>query len=191
MTQDDLSRLKHVGVARMNLLQARGITTIKQLKEMPEEKLAEIKSIGGHYAKLIKNSVTRYYSKKNEESPTKAMPAKEKKIQEINLDLQKTIKKLKNSLSKANENLKPISKKKHLELYVDFKKRSDKLTARLDKAGQIQDDLSRKVKKEIIKRADTLDKNLKGIGKKPKKKTYKESILKIQSFSKMIRGVIA
>ena len=64
MKQDDLTDIKHVGLTRMRLLNDLGITTIKQLREIPLEKLAETKSIGTHYAKLIKNSVNEYYKEK-------------------------------------------------------------------------------------------------------------------------------
>ena len=191
MRKDDLTRFKHVGVSRMKLLNDLGITTIKQLYEMPEEKLAEIKSIGEHYAKQIKNSVTEYYREKHQESPAKILSAKERKMQEINRDLQKKVKRLKNSLKRVNENLKPLGKKKYLELYVDFKKRSTRLKSRLDEIGQIQEDLPKKVKRNIIKKADALNLFLKGVGKKPKKKKYKKVTLEVQSFSKMLRDVIS
>ena len=72
MVQDDLTKLKHVGVSRMKLLNDLGITTVEQLFEMPLEKLAEIKSIGGHYAKLIKNSVNEYRGEISKKAPVKA-----------------------------------------------------------------------------------------------------------------------
>ena len=191
MRKDDLTRFKHVGVSRMKLLNDLGITTIKQLYEMPEEKLAEIKSIGEHYAKQIKNSVTEYYREKHEKLPAEIVSAKQKKTEKINRDLKKKIKRLKNSLKRVNENLKPLGKKKYLEPYVDFKKRSTKLKTRLDEIGQIQEDLPKKVKKNIIKKADALNLFLKGVGKRPKKKKYKKVTLEVQSFSKMLRDVIS
>lgn len=191
MRKDDLTRFKHVGVSRMKLLNDLGITTIKQLYEMPEKKLAEIKSIGEHYAKQIKNSVTEYYREKHEKLPAKIISAKQRKKEEINRDLKKKIKRLKNSLKRVNENLKPLGKKKYLESYIDFKKRSTKLKARLDEIGQIQEDLPKKVKRNIIKKADALNVFLKGVGKKPKKKKYKKVTLEVQSFSKMLRDVIS
>ena len=71
MKQDDLTRIKHVGLSRMRLFNDIRITTIKQLSEMPLEKLAAIKSIGDHYAKLIKNSVNDYYEGKKEKFTTR------------------------------------------------------------------------------------------------------------------------
>jgi hypothetical protein len=191
MRKDDLTRFKHLGVSRVKLLNDLGITTIKQLYEMPEEKLAEIKSIGEHYAKQIKNSVTEYYREKHEKLPVEIVSAKQRKTEEINRDLKKKIKRLKNSLKRVNENLKPLGKKKYLELYIDFKKRSTKLKARLDEIGQIQEDLPQKVKRNIIKKADALNLFLKGVGKKPKKKKYKKVTLEVRSFSKMLRDVIS
>ena len=191
MRKDDLTRFKHLGVSRVKLLNDLGITTIKQLYEMPEEKLAEIKSIGEHYAKQIKNSVTEYYREKHEKLPVEIVSAKQRKTEEINRDLKKKIKRLKNSLKRVNENLKPLGKKKYLELYIDFKKRSTKLKARLDEIGQIQEDLPQKVKRNIIKKADALNLFLQGVGKKPKKKKYKKVTLEVRSFSKMLRDVIS
>ena len=191
MQKDDLTRFKHVGVSRMKLLNDLGITTIKQLYEMPEEKLAEIKSIGEHYAKQIKNSVTEYYREKHEKSPAEIVSAKDRKTEEINRELKKKIKRLKKNLNRVNENLKPLGKKKYLELYIDFKKRSTKLKSRLDKIGKIQEDLPKKVKRNIIKKADALSLFLKGVGKKPKKKKYKKVTQEVQSFSKMLRDVLS
>ena len=187
MKQDDLTQLKHVGVTRMQLLNDFGITTIKQLYKMPLEKLAEIKSIGTHYAKLIKISVTEYYREKQKKLPGETISAKERKIEEINRDLQKKIKRLNKNLNRVNEDLKPLWEKKYLGLYIDFKKRSTKLKARLKALGKSQEDRSKKVKKNIIKKTDALTLTLKKIGKKPKKKKYKELTKEIQSFYKMIR----
>jgi uncharacterized FlaG/YvyC family protein len=191
MKQDDLTQLKHIGISRMQLLNDFGITTIKQLYEMPLEKLAEIKSIGSHYAKLIKISVTEYYKEKTKKTPGKTVSAKERKIDEINRDLQKKIKRLNKSLSQVNEDLKPLWKKKYLELYIDFKKRSTNLKARLKALGKNHEDLPKKVKKNIIKNTDALTLTLNKVGKKPKKKKYKELTKEIQSFSKMLRDIIS
>ena len=191
MRQDDLTRLKYVGVARMKRLNELGIRTIRQLHEMSEEELAEIKSIGGNHAKLIKNSVAEYYREKHEKLPGKIVSAKERKNEKINRDLKKKIKRLKKNLNRVNENLKPLGKKKYLGSYVDLKKRSAKLKARLNQIGQIQEDLPKKVKKNIIKKADTLELSLKKAGKKLKKKYYKQITLEIQSFSRMLRDTIA
>jgi len=191
MKQDDLTQLKHVGVMRMKLLYDSGITTIKQLYEMPLEKLAEIKSIGEHYAKLIKNSVAECYRGKDQKLPEKIVSAKERKIKEINQDLQKKIKSLKKNLNRMNENLKPLWEKKYLESYVAFKNRSNKLKARLKATNQIHEDLPKKVKKKIVKKGDALNLFLKKVGKKPKKKKYKEITQEIQSFSRMLRDIIS
>jgi len=191
MKQDDLTQLKHVGVFRMKILNDLGITTIKQLYEIPLEKLAEIKSIGRHYAKLIQNSVAAYYREKHQKRPGKTVSSKERKIEEINRDLQKTIKRLNKSLSRSNENFKPLGKKKYVELYINFKKRSTRLKARLKAVGKTQQDLSKKAKKKIIKKAEALNLTLKRAGKKPKKKKYQEITQEIQSFSRMLRDSIA
>jgi hypothetical protein len=191
MKQDDLSQVKYIGVSRMKILNELGITTIEQLYEMPLKKLAEIKSIGEHYAKLIKNSVTECYRKKDEKLPEKIVSAKEKKIQEIDQDLQKNIKSLKKSLNRVNENLKPLWKKKYLQSYVAFKNRSNKLKARLNETNQIHEDLPKKAKKKIAKKGDALNLFLKKVGKKPKKKKYKKITQEIQSYSRMLRDIIS
>jgi hypothetical protein len=191
MKQDDLTRLKYVGVTRMRRLNDLGITTIKQLHEMPEEELAGIKSIGGNYAKLIKSSVAECFMEEHEKLPRKVVSAKERKNEEISRGLQRKIKRLKKNLNRVNENLKPLGKKKYLESYVDLKKRSTKLKARLNELGKIQEDLPKKVKKNISKKADALNLFLKGAGKKPRKKRYKKITLEIQSFSKMLRDIIS
>lgn len=191
MKQDDLTQLKHVGATRMKLLNDLGITTIKQLYEMPLEKLVEIKSIGEHYAKLIKNSVAEYYKEKQKKVPGETASAKERKINQINRNLQKKIRRLNKSLNRVDENLKPLWEKKYLELYIDFKKPSRKLKARLNALCKIQQDLPKKVKKNIIKKADAINLTLKRVEKKPKKKKYKEITKEIQSFSKMIGDILS
>lgn len=191
MKQDDLTQLKHVGMARMKLLNDVGITTMEQLYEMPPGKLAEIKSIGKHYAKLIKKSVNEHYREKSKKSREKPGAAKEKKTENINRDLQKKIGRLHKNLNRVNENLKPLWEKKYVTLYVDFKKRFKKLKARLSVLGQIKEDLSREDKKKIIKKAGALNSNLKKVGKKPKKKKYQQTTQEIQSFSRLLRDIIS
>ncbi|TFG56456.1 MAG: hypothetical protein E4H29_07325, partial [Deltaproteobacteria bacterium] len=78
MELDDLARLKHVGASRRKLLNDHGITTVQQLLDIPKEKLAGIKSIGEHYAKLLKNSVNEYSKVKHEKLPAKIVSAKER-----------------------------------------------------------------------------------------------------------------
>jgi hypothetical protein len=189
MKQDDLTFLKHVGSSRMKLLSDSGITTIKQLHEIPLEKLAEVKSIGEYYARLIKISVADYYRGRNDILPGKPRSFFEKK--ESNRDLQKRIKKLRKILNRVNENFKPLWEKKYLVLYVDFKKRMTKLKARLRALVLIMEELSDEDKKNIIKKLETLVLNLQNIGKKPKKKKYKRTIQEIQSFSKFLQDIVS
>ena len=90
-----------------------------------------------------------------------------------------------------DEKLRPLWEKKYLESYLDFKKRSAKLKARLDTLDQIQVNLPQKAKKAIISKADALMLTLKKVGKKPKKKKYKEMKQAIQSYSRMLRDIIS
>ena len=191
MKQDDLTCLKHVGSSRMKLLNDSGITTIKQLHEIPLEKLAEVKSIGEYYARLIKISVSDYYRGRNINLSKMPTSSGEKKAGDINRDLKKKIKRLRKILNRVNENFKPLWEKKYLVLYVDFKKRLTKLRSRLIALGRIMEDLPDEDKKNIIKKADALILNLKNVGKKPKKKKYKITILEIQSFSKFLKDIFS
>lgn len=191
MKQDDLTCLKHVGSSRMKLLNDSGIATVKQLHEIPLEKLAEVKTIGEYYARLIKISVSDYYKGKNSNLSKMPTSSGEKKTGDINRDLRKKIKRLRKILNRVNENLKPLWKKKYLVLYVDFKKRLTKLRPRLIKLGRIMEDLPDGDKKNIIEKADALILNLKNVGKKPKKKKYKVVILEIQSFSKFLKDIFS
>ncbi len=187
MEKDDLTQVKNIGPSRMKLLNDSGITTIKQLDETPQEKLAQIESIGVHYAKLIKDAVTEYYGKKPEKLTVMTASDKKKKVVDINGNLRKRIKVLNKRLKQARENLKPLGKKKYLEAYIDFKKRSNTLKSRLKDLSQIEDGLSQKVKKKIIKNVNAMNLTLKNAGKKPKKKNYKKLAQEIKSFSKMLR----
>ncbi|MGB5201783.1 MAG: hypothetical protein WBR56_17975, partial [Sedimenticolaceae bacterium] len=121
--------------------------------------------------------------------PGKLKSCNEKR--EINRDLQKRIKRLRKILNRVNENFKPLWKKKYLVLYVDFKKRMTKLKARLRALVFIMEELSDEEKKNIIKKVETLVLNLQNVGKKPKKKNYKKTILEIQSFSKFLQDIIS
>ncbi len=187
MKKDDLTQVKNIGPSRMKLLNDSGITTIKQLDETPLEKLAQIESIGGRYAKLIKDAVTEYYGKKPEKLAVTTASGEEKKVVDINGKLRKRIKVLNKRLKQAREDLKPLGKKKYLKAYIDFKKRSNTLKSRLKDLDQIEGGLSQKVKKKIIKNVDALNLTLKKAGKKPKKKNYKKLALEIKLFSKMLR----
>ena len=187
MKKDDLTLVKHIGAARMKLLNDVGITTIKQLHETPLEKLARIGTIGEHYAKLIKDDVNESYAKSPEKAAPQTLSGKKKDTAEITRNLCKQIKVLKKKLKQANENLKPLGKKKYLELYIDLKKRSKTLKTRLNGLDQIPGGLSKEVTKNIIDNADALSATLKNSGKKPKKKIYKKLSQEIQLFSKMLK----
>jgi exonuclease VII large subunit len=187
MKKDDLTQVKHIGVARMKLLNDFGITTIKQLNETPLEKLARIGTVGEHYAKLIKDAVSESYGEKPEKTAPKTVSVKEKDTKEINRNFRKQIKALRKQLKQASENLKPLGKKKYLGLYIDFKKRSKTLKTRLNGLDQIRGDLSKEVTENIINNTDALYATLKNIGRQPKKKIYKKVTQEIQLFSKMLR----
>lgn len=187
MKKDDLTQVKHVGVARMKVLNDSGITTIKKLYEIPLEKLAQIETIGERYAKLIKDAVTEVYEPSAEKKAAKTESTKDRKIAKIDRDLQKQFKILNKRIKQASEKLRPLGKKKYLPLYVDVKNRSKTLKARLKAVEQLEGDLPQKAKKKILKKADALSTALKNVGKKPKKKTYTSLSLKIRLLTKMLR----
>lgn len=187
MKKDDLTQVKHIGAARMKLLNDSGIATIQQLYETPLDKLSQIGNIGAHYAKLIKDAVTESHGGKPEKPAPKTATVKAKKIDESTQDLRKHIKILYKRLKKAKEDLKPLDKKKYLKFYIDFKKRSNRLKTRLGALEQIQGDLTKKARKIIIGKTDGLNSTLSNVGKKPKKKKYKKISQEIDSFSKLIK----
>ena len=100
MKKDDLTLVKHIGAARMKLLNDVGITTIKQLHETPLEKLARIGTIGEHYAKLIKGDISKSYTESPEKAAPQTVSGKEKDTEEINRNLPKLIKVLKKTLNR-------------------------------------------------------------------------------------------
>jgi hypothetical protein len=191
MKKDDLTLVKHIGAARMKVLNDSGITTIKKLYEIPLEKLAQVETIGERYAKLIKDAVTEVYEPSSEKIAAETEPTEEKKIAKIDQVLQKQIKLLNKRFKQTNEKLKPLGKKKYLPLYIDVKNRSKTLKARLKSLEQLEGDLPKKVKKKIIKKADALNTTMKNVGKKPKKKTYTALSQQIQLFTKMLRETSA
>lgn len=187
MKKDDLTQVKYVGASRMKSLNDLGITTIKQLYETPVKKLAQIETIGGYYARLIKDAVSESYGKIIETIAPETVSGGEEKVVVVNQDLRNQIRVLKKFLKRTNDELKPLGKKKYPGLYINFKKRFKTLMKRLDGLDQIDKALSKKISKDIIKKADALNAILKNTGKKPKKKAYKKLSRKIQSFSKMLK----
>jgi hypothetical protein len=191
MKKDDLTQVKHVGAARMKLLNDSGITTIKKLYEIPLEELIQIESIGERYAKLIKGAVTEVYKPPAEKKPAETAPKKEKKIEKIDQDLRKQIKILNKRFKQTNEKIKPLGRKKYLPLYIDVKNRSKTLKARLNALEKLEKDLPKKLKKKITKKADALNTMMKNVGKKPKKKIYKALSQEIQLLTKILRETSA
>ena len=187
MKTDDLTKVKYIGALRMKSLNDFGITSIKQLHETPLDKLALISTIGKNYAKLIKAAASKSYREKPDEIAPKIVSGEEKKIVRINQNLSKQLNVLKKRLKRANEDLKPLGGKKYSELYIDFKKRSKTLMNRLNRLDNKIGDLSRKISKNIIKKADALNVTLKSVRKKPKVKKYKKLSQEIKSFSKMLK----
>ena len=92
MKNDDLTVVKHIGAARMKVLNDSGITTIKKLYEIPLDKLAQVETLGDHYAKLIKEAVTEVYEPSPEKISAKIESTKTKKKAKIDQGLQKQIK---------------------------------------------------------------------------------------------------
>ena len=190
MKKDDLTQVKNIGNARKKLLAIHGIATIQQLYETPLEKLEQIKSLGKHYAKLIKEAVNDFHEPK-EEAPAEPVievsPGKDEKSDKTDRNLNAEFVKTTKYLKSAKEKLKPLQKKKHLKLFVDLKKRSNKLKARIVTLIRIQPDLSKKQKKKITKKAATLNTMLKNVGKNKKGKTMKKLSQEIQSLLKFIK----
>ena len=189
MGPGDLGQLKHVGASRRKLLRDHGITTIEQLHATPEETLARIKTIGGHYAKRIKNSAAEHYRGKPETIPGPIQSGDGRDIGEINQEFRKEMKRLKTGLTRVHEDFKPLGKQKYLELYVDLKKHSRKLKTHIRETAQVQDTLSDESRKKIIREAAVLALALKRAGKKPKKKKFRKITRKIQSLARTLQEV--
>lgn len=187
MKKEDLTMVKYIGAARMKVLNAAGISTIKKLYEIPLEKLARVETIGQHYAKRIKDAVAEVYAPSAKQAAAKTAAAIEKKIEPIDQNLQKKIKILNAQLKRAKEKLKPLEKKKYLEIYVDFKKRSKRLKQHLSELNTREAKLPAKVRAKIIKKADALIIAMKNVGQNPKKKTYKSLSQEIRSLTKKLR----
>jgi len=184
MKTNDLTQVKYIGAARMKVLNDSGITTIRKLYEIPLERLAQIETIGEHYAKLIKDAVAEVYVTSAEEIAAETGAAPEKNKEPVDAGIKKQVKILNKRLKQANEKLKPLGKSKYLDLYVDFKKRSKTLKRHLTK---LEANPPAKARKKIIKKADALNAILTSVGKKPKKKKYQKITREIQSFSKMLK----
>jgi hypothetical protein len=190
MKKEDLTQVKNIGSARMKFLNSQDITTIQQLYEIPLEKLEQVKSLGQHYAKLIKEAVNDIYAKRAEQPKkpvTETSPINGAKIDKTDQKLATELAKTSKYLKTAKEKLKPIQKKKHLKLFTGLKKRSKRLNTRILALSQMKSDLTQKQKKKIIKKAAALNMMLKDAGKNKKGKTMEVLSKEIESFFKFIK----
>ncbi len=189
MKKNDLTQVKNIGSARKKLLASHGITTVQQLYDIPLEKLEQIKNLGKHYAKLIKEAVNDVYRTKEKASaePSAEVSSKQnKKLDKIDNKLLAEMAKTGKYLKGAREKFKPINKKKHLKLFVDLKKQSNKLKTEIVAMHRIYPDLSEKHKKKIKKKATALNLMIKNVGPKKKGKTMKKLNAEIQSFLNLL-----
>ena len=186
MKNDDLSQVKHIGPARMKRLNHAGITTIKQLCEMPLQKLAQIETIGEHYADQIKDAAAEHCKPAPDQPPAKTDVAAHKNKGKVDQNFHKQVKLFKRRLKQTTEKLKPLGKNKYLPLYIDLKKSSKQLMTQLKGIDRLKVDLPPKAKKKIAKKVDALNIAMKNVKKKPKKNTYNQITRKLQAFSEMI-----
>ena len=189
MRKDDLTQVKNIGSARKKLLAIHGITTVQQLYDIPLDELMQIKSLGQHYAKLIKEAVNDLYETRKA-TPAEAVAdgsrEREKKSDTWDRKLKAEFTKTTKYLKRTKEKFKPIKKKKHLKLFVEFKRQSNKLKTHINILRRHQLDISKKQKKKIAKQAAHLNMILKNTGKTKKGKTMKKLSQEIQSLLSLI-----
>jgi hypothetical protein len=156
---------------------------------VPLEKLQQIKGLGQHYSKLIKDAVNDLYEPK-EKAPSEPVldvtPRKKKKPEKADSNLRTEIAKTTKYLKRAKNKFEPINKKKHLKLLVDFKTASSDLKTQIQVLRRTKLDLSKKQKKKITKKVAALNKMLKNAGKTKKGKTMKALSQEIRSLLKLI-----
>ncbi|MEA3232815.1 MAG: helix-hairpin-helix domain-containing protein [Thermodesulfobacteriota bacterium] len=187
MKKDDLTRIKHIGPARLKRLKKNGIATIAQLHQTPVQDLARIKSFGKHNTVRIKKAVAAFYSKQAA-APSKSVKVIKRDGSGNEQKLRKSLKKLTKRLNRAKEKLKPLWKKKYLSLYINFKKRSNKLIGHIKSIEKKYDTLSQKDKEKILEKSDLLNQILIKDGKAPKKKAFKKLTREIKIFSGMLKS---
>lgn len=184
MRKDDLTQVKNIGSARKKLLAIHGINTVQQLYDEPLDRLVQIKSLGQHYAKLIKAAVKDLYESK-EEGPAETVadgPRDSKKNSDMfDRKLKSEIAALNKYLKRAKEKFKPIKKKKHIKLFLKFKKQSNNLKAQILILRQSQLDIPKKQKRKVAKKIAALNTVLKNAGKNKKGKTMMKLNNEIQS----------
>ena len=185
MKKDDLTNVRYIGAVRMKLLYDAGITTFKQLFETPLGKLAQVKNIGKHYAKQIKDAVAEVYVPPVEKAPEKRKDKTKKKVAKPNKKLQKKVNLLNTNLKKAIKKLKSLGKKNE-KIVADFKKKSKKLKLHTSKLDGLDKKLPKRAAKKLDKKADALMVVIKKMGKKPQKKACKLLSEELQAFNKSI-----
>jgi len=189
MQKDDLTQVKNIGGARKKLLANHSITSVQQLYEMPLDKLAQIKGLGRHYAKLIKDAVNDLYGPKAQapgEPVAAVSPSEKQKPEKANSKLNAELVKTTRHLKRAKKKFEPINKKKHLRLFVDFKKKSNDLKTQILNVRRLQLDLPKKRKKKIVKQAASLNLMLKSVSKQKKGKTMRKLSQEIQSLLNLL-----
>jgi len=189
MNKDDLTQVKNIGNARKKILASHGITTVQQLYKMPLEKLMQIKSLGRHYAKLIKVAVNEYYETKaaaSAESDAVVSTDKKEKSVKIDRKIGAELAKTPKYLKRAKRKFEPINKKKHLKLFVEFKTKSNGLKMQILTLRQSKLDLSKKQKKKILRKAEALNVMVKHVGKKKKAKTMNKLNNEIKSLLNLL-----
>jgi len=196
MKKDDLTKVRYIGSARMKLLYESGITTFRQLFETPLGKLAQVKNIGKHYAKQIKDAVAEVYAPPVQKAPAKVKNVKQKttdvkktKTAKPNQKLQKKIKKVNKSCKQVNLKAK-VSGKKNQELCAEIRTGSTTLKQHAGELSLLEKKLTKKVSKELNQKADKVVVLLKKISKKPKKKVYKALSDELKSLNKALRKSI-
>jgi len=184
-----LMRVKFIGTARAQALVAAGVVNIEQLRVASETDLAAIKTVGPHYARLIRNELNQALpnqpSQQSHEVPVENIEPSNKAAKPLKR-CRKRLRKVKKALKHADEQLKPLWRRKYTLDYLAYKKLARSARKQISKINRRLDDLSPKKVKKITAAAMTLLRTLAAIPSEPKRKHYRKAVNAVTDLNKIL-----
>ncbi|PIE01919.1 MAG: hypothetical protein CSA81_09815 [Acidobacteria bacterium] len=208
MSDNVLTKVSGIGVARAVLLNQKGIQTLEDLAEISLEDLAAVKTIGKVNAQKIKAAVERMIDK-TEASPLPLQNEEDK----VDFEDEKTIldemvqlidpksfkllararaslEDVQTSVEEGLEAFKPLGKKQWLKHYIDYKTKAKKLNKRIKAVKERLEDMSKKEKKAIAKAAVHFERSLRELFAEMKKKRFKKVNREMEEFRIILKSFI-
>jgi NAD-dependent DNA ligase len=187
-----LMRVKYIGTKRAQALLAAGVDSIEQLRGISESDLAAIKTVGPHYARLIRNALNQALPDQLYQQSHEAHKANTEPSNDVAKPLKrcrKRLRKVKKALKHADEQLKPLWRRKYTLDYLAYKKHARSARKQISKINRRLDDLSPKKVEKITAAAKALLRALVTIPSKPKRKHYRKAVSAVTGLNRILTKV--